>query len=103
MHRLLVPAGRVRDQALLDAAARAANLAGSMSGRRPGPLARRGVVVVVDDVLTTGSTAREAQRALEDSGLVVAGVAVVAATRRLTVPARSQHSGGSLPFWGHGH
>ena len=33
--RLLVPAGRVRDQALLDAAARATNLAGSLSGRTP--------------------------------------------------------------------
>lgn len=96
--RLLVPAGRVRDQALLDASARAANLSGSLAGRASRPEDRRAVVVVVDDVLTTGSTAREAQRALEETGLVVAGVAVVAATRRQRQPSGSQHSGGSLPF-----
>jgi predicted amidophosphoribosyltransferase len=101
VHRLLLPAGRVRDQALLGAAERAANLAGSMSCRRIAPPA--GVlVVVVDDVITTGATAREAQRALESRGLGVAGVAAVAATRRHISPGVRlvAVSSGSLPFSG---
>ena len=82
---------RVRDQAGLGAGDRRANLDGAFDSRRPaGPAARP--VVVVDDVLTTGSTAREAQRALEAAGHTVLGIATVAATRRLssgsTVPAR---------------
>ena len=99
VRRLLVPAGRVRDQAMLDAVQRAANLAGSMRSRRPRAADRGGLVVVVDDVLTTGSTVREAQRALEAAGLVVSGVATVAATRRLRVV----RFGASLPFSVPGH
>ncbi len=85
VHRLLVPRGAVRDQAALSAQERAENLAGSLRCR-PGRPAPGGPLVVVDDVLTTGSTAREAQRALEAAGLTVEGVAVVAATRRRNVP-----------------
>jgi orotate phosphoribosyltransferase len=55
--------------------------------RRRGAGRPVGRLVVVDDVLTTGSTAREAQRALETAGLQVAGVAAVAATRRRLVTA----------------
>jgi predicted amidophosphoribosyltransferase len=82
--RLLVSRGAVADQAGLDALARAANLAGSMfcpTARLRRVAGRRLRVVVCDDVLTTGATAREAQRALEAVGLEVAGIATAAATR----------------------
>jgi predicted amidophosphoribosyltransferase len=81
VRRLLRARGRVRDQAGLSAVDRAANLRGAFACRSP---ARTGdpPVVVVDDVLTTGATAREAQRALEEAGHLVLGIAVVAATRR---------------------
>jgi predicted amidophosphoribosyltransferase len=82
----------LRDQAGLSAAARAANLAGSLTC--PSPRLRRvarrrtgAVVVVCDDVLTTGATAREAQRALAQVGVEVAGIATVAATVRRSLPA----------------
>ena len=83
--RLLRTRAGVADQAGLDADQRHANLAGSMTcpaaavRRHAG---RRAHVVVCDDVITTGATAREAQRALEAAGLAVHAVAAVAATRR---------------------
>jgi len=87
VRRLLDVRGAVLDQAGLDSRQRAANLSGSMAIRTPARnrLARAGVplsIVVCDDVLTTGATAREAQRALEDGGLRVRAVATVAATRK---------------------
>lgn len=81
----LVAVGRVRDQATLGAAERAANLAGTMRRRAPGR-PPEGRVLVVDDVLTTGSTVREAQRALEEAGAAVSATAAVAATRRRLPP-----------------
>lgn len=85
--RMLRFRARVADQAGLDAAARAANLDGSMccpaaSLRRLARRSPHAVAVVCDDVLTTGATARDAQRALEGSGLRVVAVAVAAATRK---------------------
>jgi predicted amidophosphoribosyltransferase len=81
---LLRSRGGVRDQAGLTAAERAANLSGSLwcpTGRLRHWVGATARVVVCDDVLTTGATAREAQRALAASGLVVEGVATVASTR----------------------
>jgi len=77
----------VRDQAGLDAGERHRNLTGSMTCpsaglRRLARLTSRASVVVCDDVITTGATAREAQRALAAVGLPVVGIAAVAATRR---------------------
>ncbi len=101
---LLRSGGVARDQSGLDADERASNLAGSMTAvrgqaarfRHGWPDAR---FVVTDDVLTTGSTAREAQRALEQDGLAVGGIATVAATRkRVRRPAHRTESGPSLPF-----
>jgi predicted amidophosphoribosyltransferase len=91
VRRLLQLRAGVVDQAGLDAAERAANLAGSMQPRA-GPVRRLrrrhpdARVVVCHDVLTTGSTARVAQRALESAGLEVVRVAVVAATVRRSTP-----------------
>ncbi len=81
VRRLLRVAGRrPRDQAGLDASARAANLAGRFAARR-GDGGHR-LLLVVDDVITTGATLREAQRALEAAGVQPHGAAAVAATRR---------------------
>ncbi|RHW28977.1 ComF family protein [Nocardioides immobilis] len=83
--RLLRTRPGVADQAGLDAEGRRANLAGSMAS--PARAVRRhsgsrAHVLICDDVITTGATAREAQRALEAAGIVVLGVAAVAATVR---------------------
>lgn len=88
--RVLRSRGGVHDQAGLSAEERARNLAGSMwcptaSLRRWA--GHRGHVVVCDDVLTTGATAREAQRALAAAGLDPRAVATVAATVRRRPPA----------------
>lgn len=82
---LLRSRGGVRDQAGLTAAERAANLNGSLWCPTAGLrrfAGRTSRVVVCDDVITTGATAREAQRALAASGLDVSCIAVVAATVR---------------------
>lgn len=76
----------VVDQAGLDAAARRSNLAGSMSCPTPRlrRLARHGpaVVVLCDDVVTTGATVCEARRALLAVGVRPHATAVVAAVSR---------------------
>lgn len=70
------------DQAGLDADQRAANQAGAMAVRAPHAGLGRAAVVVVDDVVTTGSTLAEAVRALRAASGQVVGHAAVAATPR---------------------
>ncbi|MDQ1715041.1 MAG: hypothetical protein QOC60_986 [Frankiaceae bacterium] len=81
--RALRRRGSVRDSAGLSADERAHNAGSAFVVRRR---ARRDVsgrtVLVVDDIVTTGSTAAAVTLALEAAGARVAGVAVVAATAR---------------------
>jgi predicted amidophosphoribosyltransferase len=74
----LYTAGRARDSVGLDAAGRAANLAGRVRLRQSAtpPVGAR--VVLLDDVLTTGSTSLASIRALDEAGIAVACVLAVA-------------------------
>jgi predicted amidophosphoribosyltransferase len=76
--RRLVSVRRTTDQRELGAAERARNQRGSMAARGVRGLS----VVIVDDVLTSGATLREAERALCAGGAVVVGAATIAATPR---------------------
>ncbi len=87
---VLRPGSGLADQSGLDAEERAQNMSGSMrlnagATHRLLGTASGGshlVTVVCDDVLTTGATAREAQRALAAGGIEISGIATIAATRR---------------------
>jgi predicted amidophosphoribosyltransferase len=82
VRRLLRVVGRPRDQAGLTAGERHANLAGrfdARAGERPAPGT---LLLLVDDVMTSGATLREAQRALTVAGRRPHGAVTVAATRR---------------------
>jgi predicted amidophosphoribosyltransferase len=66
-----------RDSVGLGTSARERNIAGRvvlLRGRRP-----RGEVVIVDDIVTTGATARESVRTLHAAGVRVAAVLAIAA------------------------
>jgi predicted amidophosphoribosyltransferase len=69
----------VRDSAGLSTGERATNLSGAFAARSAPP---RLAAIIVDDIVTTGSTLREARGALESAGWSVLGAAVVAATQR---------------------
>ncbi|OZB82481.1 MAG: hypothetical protein B7X41_00900 [Microbacterium sp. 14-71-5] len=77
--RALSYARRVQDQRGLDARERRANLAGGLVASRAGEGA---AALIVDDVITTGSTCAEAARALRAAGFQVVGAVAVAATGR---------------------
>ena len=83
----------VIDSAGLTAAARSANLAGAFRvRRRAGDRLRTAPVVLVDDLITTGSTLAECAEALRRCGGEVIGAATVAATRRhLSIAHRGLH------------
>ncbi len=80
---LRVRAGTVADQRGLDRHARERNVAGTF-GVRAGAAGR--AVVLIDDVLTTGATLREAARALEAAGARVLGAVTAADTPRRIAP-----------------
>ncbi|MCH8628288.1 ComF family protein [Arsenicicoccus piscis] len=92
---LLAVRRAVADQSGLGAEARARNLHGALGvrpRRRANPAqalpaqlhpTQPDPVVVLDDILTTGSTLVEATRALREEGVPVVGAVVIAATPRL--------------------
>lgn len=80
VRRPLLVVGRPRDQAGLDAHERRRNLDGRFRGRPARP--PDGCVLLVDDVVTTGATLREAQRALVEAGWRPRAAVTLAATRR---------------------
>lgn len=74
---LLRRAQETAQQSRLPAAARGSNVAGAFEARRPAQLAR---AVLVDDVVTTGSTFAACARALRSAGVARVEVVALAAT-----------------------
>ncbi|WP_420753978.1 ComF family protein, partial [Rhodococcus sp. O3] len=69
----------VRDSVGLSAAQRHRNLAGRVRLRRGSDVPREFPVLLVDDVMTTGTTATESVRVLTAAGFRPWGVLVIAA------------------------
>jgi ComF family protein len=86
---VLTQGRRVADQAGLSAVARRDNLSGAFRMRRP---ISTSAAVLVDDLVTTGSSLTEAARVLRKAGITVLGAATVAATVRVR-PANSPNVG----------
>ncbi|HWM35312.1 MAG TPA: phosphoribosyltransferase family protein [Pseudolysinimonas sp.] len=84
--RVFSPARPHRAQKLLTVGEREANLRGAFRVRRAVAGHR---ILLVDDVVTTGATLREAARALREAGAEVVAAAVVASTPRLYGSAQS--------------
>ncbi|HET7476480.1 MAG TPA: phosphoribosyltransferase family protein [Dermatophilaceae bacterium] len=87
--RLLAQRHGVHDQAGLDAQARQANLAGGLRVVRGAPSGRS--IILIDDVVTTGSSLAEAARTLRAAEVAIRGAATVAATVR-SRPERSERN-----------
>lgn len=75
---LLKTARVTADQRRLGVSARRSNVAGSLVARHPVDRP----VLILDDVVTTGATLAEADRALRSAGCEVLGAIVIAATPR---------------------
>ena len=86
----LTQARAVADQAGLDARARHENLSNAFRLRRS--IGTGAAVVVIDDLVTTGSSLTEAARVLRQARIPVLGAATVAATVRRHAPNRSPTS-----------
>ncbi|SDR92275.1 Predicted amidophosphoribosyltransferases [Microlunatus soli] len=83
MIKMLRPVRRLADQSELTESERRRNLAGGYGLRRGLPRLPVGAqLILVDDLVTTGSSLTEACRAVRAAGLSVLGAAVVAATQR---------------------
>ena len=70
---------RISDQTKLTESQRASNLHGAFRVRK---VRISNPIIVVDDVVTTGSTLREAVRALQERNLTVIGAATACASQR---------------------
>ncbi len=73
---------RTSDQVGLSALARAANTAGAFAVTTGRGRGLEQALVLVDDLMTTGSTLAEAARALGEAGMVPWGAAVIASRRK---------------------
>ncbi len=86
------------DQAGLGATMRIENLRGGLVADRPWKWPAESLIVLVDDVTTTGASLTEAARALRAAQLPVLGAAVLAATRRRVRPGLGSPGFGSPGF-----